>query len=216
MIKIFTEEEKNFIFNNYKGLLNKDLTEKVNKHFNKNFTLKQIIHFKRNNHLNSGLTCHFEKGHIPFCKGKKWDEYMPKESQERSLKTTYKKGNTPANSVPIGTEKWKKSHSGKQEYLFVKIQDKKGRFNWKEKHILIYEEKYGKIPKGYNVIFKDGNPHNIVLENLALVSDSELLIANKEKLISKNPKITESGLILAKYKDSINKKIKRRKKEKNK
>jgi hypothetical protein len=42
----------------------------------------------------------------------------------------------------------------------------------------IWEREFGPIPKGYNIIFKDRNPLNCNLDNLDLVSNSELMIRN--------------------------------------
>jgi hypothetical protein len=40
--------------------------------------------------------------------------------------------------------------------------------NYVKKHIWLYEFHNGTIPKGKKLIFKDGNPLNCVLGNLAL------------------------------------------------
>ena len=49
------------------------------------------------------------------------------------------------------------------------------------KHYYIWEKTNGKIPKGYYLCFKDGNTLNCELENLYLVTPSELgkLVQNK-------------------------------------
>lgn len=201
MIK-FTEEQKQFIYKNYKGIGNKELINKFNKKFNTNLD-KQIYNFKRNHHLNSGLTGQFEKGHESFNKGKKWDEYMSKEKQEMCRKTTFKKGNIPSNSVPIGTERLSKDGC-----LEVKIKNGNLNKNWKYKHRLIYEKNFGKIPKGYNVVFADGNKLNLEPNNLILVSDAELLIMNEKGLFKKNIELTKTGSNLAKLINKTNKVIK--------
>ena len=36
----------------------------------------------------------------------------------------------------------------------------------------------GQVPDGYNIIFRDGNTLNCVLENLECISDSELMRRN--------------------------------------
>lgn len=53
-----------------------------------------------------------------------------------------------------------------------------GRWAW-EKH-------FGSIPKGMNVVFKDNNPNNYVLENLHLMTDGELS--------ARNSKVSSQGL----------------------
>lgn len=211
MAKLLNDEQKDFLLNNYLGIGNAELTNLINKKFKTNFTTNQIKTYKNNHHLNSGLTGRFEKGSVPFNKGKKWSEFMTEEGMKNSSKTWFKKGHDPANMDKIGTEKWKLSHNQRDDegFLCVKIQDKKGRYNWKQKHRLIWEEAYGKIPKGYKVIFKDGDRHHIELDNLALVSNSEMLILNKRKLIYDKKELTESGIVLAKYIDAVNKRCKK-------
>lgn len=203
----YTQEQKQFLIEHNYMTPAKELAAMFNKKFGTNLTDKNIKGFRRNNKLNSGLTGRFEKGHIPMNKGKKWDEFMSKDAQEKSKKTTYKKGNTPANAVPIGTEKWKSNHKNRNDegFLYVKVQDKKGRFNWKQKHRLLWEQAYGPIPKGYKVIFLDGDRHHIELNNLALVSNSQMLIMNKNKLIYDKKELTEVGINIAKIKDKKNK-----------
>ena len=207
MSKLLNEKQEKFLLENYKGIGNKELTELINEKFNTNFSTQQIKGYKRNHHLDSGLTGRFEKGQKSWNKGKKWEDYMSEQGKNNSLKTCFKKGNNPSNSVPIGTEKWKSTHSDRNDegFLYVKVQDKKGRYNWKQKHRLIWEEVYGKIPKGCKIIFKDGNRHNIQIDNLELVSNSQMLILNKRNLIYHKKEITEAGILLAKYIDKVNK-----------
>ena len=210
-MRLLTEEQHNWLINNYKGICNLELTNMLNRKFNTTFTIKQIKGYKNNHHLDSGLTGQFVKGQISWNKGKKWNEFMSKEGQHNSRKTCFKKGNNPANMDPVGTEKWKCSHSKRDDegFLYVKIQDKHGRFNWKQKHRVIWEQAYGEIPKGYKVIFKDGNRHNIMLDNLALVSNAEMLILNQNNLIFEEKELTDTGINIAKVINKANEKRKR-------
>lgn len=136
------------------------------------------------------------KSHIAHNKGKKRDEWMSKESQENCRKTQFKKGYTNPKTVPLGTEGL---HKG---YVVVKTKKQEGqksRDYWKLKHHLIWEEINGPIPKGYNVIFTDGNTRNFNIDNLALVSDEELAIINKEGLYVKGcSEATKSGILITK------------------
>lgn len=188
MIK-FTEEQKQFIYENYKGIGNKELTEMFNRKFGTSLD-KQIKYFKKNHNLDSGLTGKYEKGNIPYNQGKKWDEYMPKKSQEKAKKTTFKKGNMPHNYRLVGSER-----INADGYIEVKIADPN---KWEMKHRVIYEEHYGTIPKGYNVMFADGNKLNLEIDNLILISKSEDLIMNKNKLFYQNKELTKTGHLIAK------------------
>ncbi|GEP94481.1 hypothetical protein CCY01nite_07410 [Chitinophaga cymbidii] len=41
-----------------------------------------------------------------------------------------------------------------------------------------WEQAYGKIPPRTNVVFKDGNPNNLTIDNLELLSDAALAKRN--------------------------------------
>lgn len=199
MIK-YTEEQKDFIIRNNYMKSSQELSDMFNLKFGTNITRDNIKNFRNNNHLNSGLTGRFEKGNIPFNKGTK--------GLMKANKTSFKKGNKSWNCDPIGIEKWKKSHNkyDNEGYIYVKVQDGHKQHNWKQKHRLLWEEKYGPIPKGYKVIFKDGNRHNITLENLALVSNSQMLILNRNNLLFEEKELTDVGINIAKVIDKINEK----------
>ena len=205
----YSKEQEQFLIENNYGRYSNELAEMFNKKFGTSITARNIKTFRGNRGLNSGLTGRFEKGQVSWNKGKKWNDYMSEEGQTNSRKTTFKKGNKSWNCDPIGTEKWKNDHASKSHsegFLYVKVQDGTRHNNWKQKHRLIWEEAYGPIPKGYKVIFKDGNRHNIVLDNLALVSNSQMLILNNNNLIFDNQKLTEAGINIAKVIDKVNEK----------
>lgn len=102
----------------------------------------------------------FKKGQTPPNKGKKWDDYLSKEQQERSRSTLFGKGHMPHNHVPVGTEV--KTTDG---YWKVKVGEPK---EWKFKHIMLWEEHHGAVPEGMLVYFIDGDKDNITIENLAM------------------------------------------------
>ncbi len=144
-----------------------------------------------------------KKGNIPMNKGKRWDEYLTKEQQEKSRKTTFKKGHKSANAVDIGEEhmRYSGSNPNDQGYLYVKVCDGRGNKNWKPKHVYIYEQNYGPIPKNHKVIFADGNRFNFDIDNLVLVSNAQELIMNRNKLRFENKELTKTGAIIAKVMD---------------
>lgn len=177
----YTNEQKEFIKTNIVGKTSNELTHMVNEHFQLNLGINQIRAFIKNHKLKSGLDSCFKKGHTPFNKGKKgiggWEP------------TQFKKGHKPHNYKPVGTER-----INSEGYLEVKIADPA---KWKMKHVLVWEEANGPIPKGHVVIFGDGNQSNIHLENLILVSRKQLLVLNRHNLIQKDAELTKTGVILA-------------------
>lgn len=100
----------------------------------------------------------FKKGHTPSNKGKKWDEIMSKEKQEKSRSTCFKKGQQVWNHKPVGYER-----KTKDGYWEVKVAEPR---TFKAKHRLLWERHHGPIPKGVNIVFIDGNTDNVTIENL--------------------------------------------------
>ncbi len=104
----------------------------------------------------------FKKGHVPQNKGKQQIEFMSLDCIERTKATRFKKGHIPYNHHPIGSER-----IDKDGYIMVKVGEPS---KWKLKHRYIWEQMYGKIPKGCNIQFKDGNRLNVSIENLYIIN----------------------------------------------
>lgn len=191
----YSKEEHQFLIDNVKGITLKELTKRFNEKFNTNVSENAISNQKTKLGIRSGIVGgRFEKGHIPANKGKTWNEYMSKEGQENLRKTTFKKGNIPANHRPIGSERV----DNRDGFILIKVQDGHLQKNWMSKSRYIYEQAHGKIPKGHKVIFADGNNRNFDLDNLILVSNAEELIMNQRKLMSKDAEFTKTGAVIAK------------------
>jgi hypothetical protein len=99
------------------------------------------------------------------------------------------KGHKPWNYKPVGTER-----TNTDGYVEIKTADPN---KWRPKHIIIWEKANGPVPKGYVVIFADGNKQNVVLNNLLLISRKELAIMNKRGLIANSADLTKAGLTIA-------------------
>ena len=110
----------------------------------------------------------FNKGHIPANKGTK--------GVCKANKTSFKKGNTPHNTKKVGSIVLHKEKDG-YTYMRIKIAEPN---SWQMLHAYVWEHKHGKIPEGFCVIFKDRNTFNTSLDNLMLVSRSELSRLNKQ------------------------------------
>lgn len=185
--KITTHEQDVFISQNFKGIRNDELTNKINEKYGTSFTSSQIKNYKRRHKLNSGLTSHFKKGDIPANKGKKFPG--------KTNITTFKKGNMPKNTDRIGTEKLLADG-----YIWVKINNLPNvpkKTNWCQKHIKIWQDKHGPVPKGHVVIFLDGDHTNFEIDNLKMISQSVNLCLNKNNLRYDDKKITEFGVTIA-------------------
>lgn len=103
---------------------------------------------------------------------------------------------------PIGTEKIRVSGSQNKPIWFVKIGDeycggenkKKAPYQWKKKHILVWEQANGKIPKGNKIVFLNTDTLDCRLENLYLTTDAVHMMMIKYGWYSENPEITKTAL----------------------
>lgn len=146
--------------------------------------------------IKTGRTGKYEKGNVPFNKGKK--------GGFGGVETQFKKGQRPKNFKEIGSERI-------NIYGYTEIKTQNPNI-WRLKHIVIWERKYGPIPKGHCLIFLDQNKQNLSLDNLSLVTRSELARMNQNKLFSSNPEMTKIGLNIAKIHSKIGERKKSRKK----
>lgn len=104
------------------------------------------------------------------------------ECKQRSYNNAYKK--------PIGTE-----YVRSDGMTLVKT----GKNEWKYKQRLIYEQHYGiELSSDMYVIFLDQDRNNFDINNLRAVSNHESCILSNQKLFSKNPVATETGILIAK------------------
>lgn len=171
----------------------KELAELFNKKFNSSVTHKAMAQKCRKLGLKGVNNGCFQKGNVPFNKGKK--------GLLKANKTSFKKGFIPPNTKPIGTIVSVKDRSG-VNYLRIKVAEPNG---WKLLHTYIWESMYGVVPKGYCVIFKDKNTLNTRLDNLMLVSRNELLRLNK-KYKNIHHSLKETALNVIKISNEMRKK----------
>lgn len=183
----FPPEIATFIHNNYVGVGPKDMAIKVNEKFGTAYTIAKFKSYYANHKLNSGLTGYFKKGHTPANKGMKG--YCAPGAE----KGHFKKGHIPHNKTPIGTV-LKKSDG----YLWKKVGE--GARDWKQLHILLWEEASGPVPDGYKLTFKDGDKDNCSLDNIAIISNAENAVMNRLGLRFEDPRHTETGVLIAKVK----------------
>ena len=185
----YPEYVREFLIKNNAGKSAREITELLNSTFGTDYTAKGIKGLRARMHLVSGLTGHFEKGHIPANKGKKG--YCAPGSE----KGWFKKGQIPHNHGPVGTEVM--TTDG---YLKIKIAEPK---QWHFKHIMEWEKYNGKVPEGCMISFKDGDHYNCNIENLMCITKAENAILNHQKLRSESAEQTETAVILAKLQHKI-------------
>lgn len=192
---LWTKEMVDFVIANNKGRTNKEMAELVSRTFQKEINATQIKAIRGRLHIDSGLTGRFVKDD-PRCFHPQKGHHAP-----GSEKGWFKKGKTSWNHANVGDEAW--TTDG---YLKVKIAEPN---KWRQKHILVWEKHNGPIPEGFMVTFKDQDHANCSIENLALISKSENAIMNHQGLRSEDPKLTETGILLARLKHKVSQAEKR-------
>lgn len=185
----WTSEEKEYlkeIANNYST---SEAVKLMIDRFNRNFTREQVkaIKYRLGIRSNSGIVVGV-KGAPPFNKGMKQSEFMNEYSIENSKKTRFKKGHEGYGGKKIGSEK-----RDKDGYTLIKV-DKR---NWELKHRYIWKRKYGEIPDNSVIIFADKNRNNVSLDNLLMITRSEMLVMNTKKLFFENKELTKTGIAMA-------------------
>ena len=185
----WTDEEKAYLKSITPGHHHKEILELMNDKFEYNFSLRQISAAIKRYNLTTGFTGRFNKGCKTWNKGVKG--YMG------ANKTSFKKGNIPANLRDVGNER-----ITKDGYIEIKVSSHPPK--WELKHRVVYEQHYGPIKKDHAIIFLDGDKLNTDITNLKMVTRNQLLMLNRNKLIKNNAELTNAGINVANVLIKIN------------
>ena len=118
-----------------------------------------------------GVSTRFQKGQQAWNKGLKG---LNLGGQAGQFQRGNRSGRALSRYKPIGFERL-----GKDGYLERKINDDMPFYKrWRAVHLLIWESANGPLPSGCAVSFRDGNKLNLALDNLQLVTRSELMARN--------------------------------------
>jgi hypothetical protein len=88
------------------------------------------------------------------------------------------------------------------------IEKKIGPNKWILKHVWLWEQAHGKVPKGNMVIFLDNDKTNIRLENLALVTSGESMKLSISRLRFNEPELTKTAIAIVRHDSTIRKRLK--------
>ena len=176
---IWSDEEKQYLAEITPGRGYKEIQSMMSCKFGFDYAHHQIKGAITRNKLNTGRTGRFEKGHATWNKGTK--------GLTKANVTSFKKGQKSHNYKPVGSER-----ITKDGYCEIEVSDTGRR--WRPKHVLIYEKHHGKVPKGSAVIFLDGDKRNFDIDNLYLVTRSQLAMLNKNSLIQKDAELTKTAI----------------------
>jgi hypothetical protein len=194
-VRLYSQEMKQWLRENVKGRSLIQLTNDFNEHFGTNFKTNQIGHLKGDLGLRNGNDTKFKKGNVSSNKGQK----MSEEQKKKIEHTWFKKGQKPLNYCEVGTER-----VNVEGYVEVKITNRK----WGFKHRLVWEQHHGPIPKGYVIIFLDGNTQNCDINNLRMIKRSLCQKLLNLKMRSKDALVTNAGATIVELLDEITNKRK--------
>jgi len=180
----YTPEMLEWVRANATGVSNQELADRFSQVFGIEMTAYQMSVYKRNHKIKSGLTGHFEKGHVPYNKGKHIEVHP------NCKKGWFKKGERPKNFKEIGTVV-----VNSDGFLVRKVANPDV---WKFESHIVWEAHHGSIPPGNKIIHLDRNRLNVDINNLAMISDVEHMEMIRRKSYSDNPEITRAGAAIAK------------------
>jgi hypothetical protein len=183
----YTPQEIQFLRDIAVGHSYADIAELFNTHFALTCSSGNIKGALKYYSIRNGRDCKFQRGQASFNKGIRGVHYHEP--------TEFKPGHVPANHKPVGSERI--SVDG---YIEMKIAEPR---RWQQKHRVIWEAENGAVPKGYVVIFADGNKLNCSQDNLVLISRSQLSVINKVGLRYHDRETVEAAAAIADVKMAI-------------
>lgn len=178
----YSKQEITFLASHIKGRDFRELTRIFNEHFGLSLTFGQVKAACKNRGFTNGRDGRFAPGTIPPNKGVKGVGGWPP--------THFPKGHRPYNWQPVGAER-----VNTDGYVDVKIAEPS---KWRGKHLLLWEKQHGPLPKGFVVIFADGNRRNFTLANLVKISRQELAYVNRNRLLRGDADLTAAAITVAK------------------
>ena len=168
----YSQEVVDWVRQNAWGVSTKDLAVMINEKFGIECTLAQVTSLRKRFNAPSGINTRYQPGHVPATKGTKGVYNVG------GNRTSFKKGHSSTRKRPVGSER-----ISKDGYIEIKIDNSR---RWALKHRVVYEEAYGPIPEDHVITFKDGNPLNVSLDNLVLITKRENLFINGNGLLKRN------------------------------
>jgi len=191
-LRLYTEEQVQFIRDNYAGRSIKKMTSLFNDHFGTDMTEQQIKTAVSNRGITSGRTGQFPKGNKPWNKGTKGQGLTGANSG------SFIKGTAPPNRKPL----WSERTCPKDGFILMKVPERDPHTGfptrYKHKHVFIWEQANGPVQEGMVVAFIDGDKTHCELENLMLISRAELLTLNRHGYKDMPDKLKPSVLALSK------------------
>jgi len=187
--RLYSDEHERFVRENCAAISKKDLTGLFNDRFGLNMTLEKMKAFMANRHIDSGRTGYFPKGNKPWNEGAK--------GLVKPNSGNFKKGNAPPNRKPLGSERYDPRYG-----ISIKVAERDPYTGfptrYKLKHVYVWEQNFGPVPKGKIIAFIDGDNTNCEPKNLMAITRAELLTLNRNGYKKIPKELKPSVLVLSK------------------
>lgn len=170
--RAYTDEEEEFMREFVPGHSEAEIADAFEERFGRRLTIPQVGNMKAKLGVKSGTVGgRFERGHVPWTKGRTWDEQgRSEEARAASLATCFKPGNLPHNTRPLLDER-----IGKDGYIEVHVglhRMSRANDQWVSKAQFVWEQANGREwPEGHRSMFADGDRLNFDPGNIVPVPD---------------------------------------------
>lgn len=186
----YTNEMLDWVKDNQADIPRSELTEMFNDKFNMDLGRGTLAALCKRKGWKSNLNARYPKGAVPWNKNK--TGYMS------ANVTSFKKGQTPKNHRPVGSER-----ITRDGYMEVKIKEPR---TWRLKHIVVWEAENGKLPSGHVIRLLDGDKTNCNIGNLLCISRGANATSNRcNKANTQSPQLNKAILMTEHLKDKIRK-----------
>lgn len=128
---------------------------------------------RRGDHV--GAAFRFKPGQAPANKGLRRPGWSAGRMRETQFKRGQRSGKAARQYMPIGSTRLIEG------YVYRKVSDVPNvpyTVNWKPEHVLVWQRAHGPVPPGHVIAFRNGDPADIQLDNLACLSRRELMARN--------------------------------------
>jgi len=160
------------------------LTAELNSEFETSLTYEQVRAYCKRKKIMSGRNGKFVPGQTSWNKGFK--------SGGGPAHTLFQKGRKPHTWKPIGNVRLTKDG-----YYQIKVFDTGNTVSdYVECHRLVWQLHNGPIPPNHIVIFLDGDPSNIEIDNLKLIHRGANAIINKKRFRNLPAQLIPSGIAI--------------------
>jgi len=217
---LFSQDMLNWLKANSNLYDYRGLTDAFNKQFNTVLKLDQIRDHAKYRNIKVGIMC--KRKNYFFTPDK--IEYIRQLAINNTIDditkkfNEYYKTNKSKDTIGVYASKYKikiyKSKIGREVKkgveIYIRVSNTGNpRKDYVTKHRYLWEQKNGKVPNGYLILFANGNKQDFNLDNLLCVKNSELIMMSKMGCKYDDIETTKTFLIMARLTLAMSNRIKK-------